>query len=492
MFIGIDIGTYEAKGVVLSGSGDVVVAAARRRHQMSIPQPGYAEHDAEEVWWAGLVALVRSLLDHPDVDPAAVDAVGCSGIGPCVLPLDAEYRVLRPAILYGVDTRATLQCNRLTEELGADEILRRCGAALTSQAAGPKVLWIREQEPEVYAKTRLFATCQSYLVGRLTDEWVMDHSTAGYYGPCYSLEAFGWDPSWNARVGGTGKLPDLRWSTDVVGAVTPSAAAQTGLPVGVPVIAGTADAPAAAIAAGVVRQGDLMIMYGSSIFMIEPVDELVLDARLWSAPFVFESSYLVAGGISTAGTATRWWLDVLGRSGQGNEDEVFAELVAEAAAVAPGADGLVVLPHFSGERTPLHDPSARGVIAGLDLTHGRGHLFRGILEGIATGIRWNVDVLDELGLRPERVRAIGGGTRNPVWSQAVSDTLGIEQEIRHTGAAHGAALLAGIGVGALDRKGLGGPGTAPSIVKPREDIAAVYDELSSRARRLYHAVRNIG
>jgi xylulokinase len=210
---------------------------------------------------------------------------------------------------------------------------------------------------------------------------------------------------------------------------------------------------------------------------------------MWAAPYVFEGSYIMAGGTSTAGTATRWWLDVLGRSGEGDDDAVFGELVAEAGAVPPGSDGLVALPHFSGERTPLNDPAARGVISGLDLTHGRGHIFRALLEGVATGVRWNVDVLKEIGAAPRRVRAVGGGTRNPLWPQAVSDSLGLRQEVVTSAAAHGSALLAAVGVGALQHADLDNLAKVASVIEPRAAHRETYDRLSASARRLYEAVR---
>jgi len=489
VFVGVDIGTYEAKGVVLDDAGHVL-ASARRRHDLSVPEPGFAEHDAESVWWTGFVTVVRELLASSAVVPEAVEGIGCSGIGPCVLPLDADRRPLRPAILYGVDTRASRQCESLTESLGREAILHRTGAALTSQAAGPKVAWVRDQEPEVYDQTDLFVTCQGYLVGRLTGCWTMDHSTAAYYGPCYSLIDSAWDAEWSDAAGAKGRLPELHWSTDVVGAVTAEASGATGLAVGTPVIAGAPDAPAEAIAAGVTRPGDLMIMYGSSMFMIEVLDELVVDPRLWAASFVFDGSYIMAGGTSTAGTATRWWLDILGRSGAGDDDLAFGDLVDEAAAVDPGSDGLIALPHFSGERTPLNDPAARAILSGLDLTHTRGHIFRALLEGIATGVRWNIDVLREIGAAPVRVRAVGGGTRNRVWTQAISDSLGLPQEIVRSNAAHGSALLAAVGVGGLDRGALGGLAEVAAVIQPRAEYRKTYDRLARSARNLYEAVQN--
>ena len=177
MFVGVDVGTSETKAVLVDRDGQVRARAAAP-NELRVPQPGWAEHDAERDWWGNLCTVVGRVLADSGLDPTAVHAVGCSGIGPCVLPVDERLTPLGPGILYGIDTRASAQIERLSGELGATAILERTGNALTSQSAGPKVAWLREERPDAFAAAAMFHTCQSYLVARLTGEHIMDRTTA--------------------------------------------------------------------------------------------------------------------------------------------------------------------------------------------------------------------------------------------------------------------------------------------------------------------------
>ena len=492
MFIGVDVGTSETKSVLVDCDGRVV-ARASAPNELRVPQPGWAEHDADSDWWDNLCDVVGELLRRSDAAPGEIEAIGCSGIGPCVLPVDEDLSPLGPGILYGIDTRAGQQIERLDEELGQAAILERTGNALTSQSAAPKVAWLRDVEPEVFAAASVFHTSQSYLVARLTGEHVIDHLTAAYWGPFYDIRAHAWNEDWTARVVEPARLPRLGWPTQIAGRVSQDAAAATGLAAGTPVIVGTTDAPAEAVSAGVLAPGELMVMYGSSMFMISVVAETIVDPRMWAAPFVFEGTALVAGGTSTAGTLTRWLIELIG-----GEDETasvsdrYADFARWAAASPPGANGLDILPYLSGERTPIHDPDARGVIFGLSLAHTRADIARAAIEGIAQGIRSNVEVMLEIGVPVERIRAVGGGVRNRAWLQAVSDCLGRPQEVvSQQGAAFGDAILAAIGVGALERDEVSSWLRVDETSEPNADLADLYDRQASRQRRLYAATKSL-
>lgn len=490
MFVGVDVGTAETKAVLVSRDGRVLVGASAP-NTLRVPQPGWAEHDAEADWWGNFCTVTRDLFERSGFSPAAVDAVGCSGIGPCVLPVDRDITPLGPGILYGIDTRAARQIERLDEELGAAAILERTGNALTSQSAGPKVAWLRDERPEAFAAAAMFHTCQSFLVARLTGEHVMDHTTAAYWGPFYDLRSNAWIEEWVSRTVEPERLPRLVWPTEVVGRVTAGAARATGLAAGTPVIAGAPDAPAEAVSAGVLRPGDLMIMYGSSIFMIAVVGETMIDPRMWAAPYVFEGTSIVAGGTATAGTLTRWLIELLSDEHEAAAiSDHYAEFAAWAAGSPPGARGLDLLPYLSGERTPIHDPDARGVLFGLSLRHSRADVARAALEGIAQGIRRNVDVMLEMGVAIERIRAVGGGVKNTAWLQAVSDCLGRPQEVvTQRGAAYGDAILAAIGVGALERADVSTWLAVDHTARPEPGLAELYARQASRHRRLYEATR---
>jgi len=475
LLLGVDIGTSSSKGVLVRPDG-TIVATTQRPHQLSLPRPGWAEHDGETVWWADFVAIARELATH---EGGRIAAVGVSGIGPAVLPVDAAGRALRPAILYGIDTRATREVDELTERFGPDVILARGGTLLTSQAAGPKLAWIRRHEPDVWARTRRFHMAHSLVIERLTGEYVLDHHSASQCDPLYDMAAAAWAMDWAVDVVPGLDLPRLAWSNDVVGRVHGEGAAATGIPEGTPVVAGTIDAWAEALSAGVRDPGDTMLMYGTTMFMVEIARAFRPEASLWTTQGVFEGTCTYAAGLSTSGGLTVWLRDIVGRE--------FETLIAEAAQTPPGADGLVVLPFFGVARSPIFDPRARGGIFGLTLSHGRGHLYRGLLEGSAYEVRHNLEVMEAAGAAPEQLTAIGGGTKSGLWTQIVSDVTGLRQVIPAVtiGASYGDAMLAGDGAGlvAADARW-----NAPAeTLRPDARARARYDELYRVYRSLYPA-----
>ncbi|MFL5624096.1 MAG: FGGY family carbohydrate kinase, partial [Ktedonobacteraceae bacterium] len=238
LLLGIDIGTSSSKGVLVRLDGEIV-ASSQRDHELSLPRPGWAEHDAERVWWMDFQALCAELLPQAD---APLASVCVSGIGPCFLPADEHGNPLRAAMLYGIDTRATSEIAELSELYGNERILERCGSLLTSQAVGPKLLWLRKNEPEVWQQTRQLLMASSFIVERLTGEYVLDHHSASQCDPLYNIHENRWIEEWAAEIAPGLSLPRLLWSAEVAGVVTPAAAAATGLPVGLPVAAGTIDA----------------------------------------------------------------------------------------------------------------------------------------------------------------------------------------------------------------------------------------------------------
>ncbi|MCK0166787.1 FGGY-family carbohydrate kinase [Jannaschia sp. S6380] len=441
--LGIDIGTFEGKATLTRPDGEIV-ARATRPHQMDVPHPGWAEHDAEAVWWDGLTALCRDVLSGVDADKVACLAV--SGIGPCVLPVDAAGDPLAPAILYGVDARATAEIAEMTERFGADAMLANSGNVLTTQSVGPKVLWLVRNRSEVWARTEAIETCTTFLVRRLTGARVLDHHSAGQWTPFYDARANAWSPAMCDGIVDPAMLPRLVWTTDIAGTVTPDAAARTGLVPGTPVTAGTIDAAIEAVSVGVRDPGDMMLMYGSSTFMIQVTPDRLVDASLWSAPWLTPGSWCSMAGQGTAGTLTRWFRDTFARE---MGDDAFARLTAEARDVPPGARGLLCLPYLSGERTPIQDPKAKGAFFGLDLRHDRGAMFRAVCEGVAMGTVHIVEAFRAGGADPARVLAVGGGVQNDVWLQATSDLAGVAQSVCRSsvGASLGDAFLAGCAVG---------------------------------------------
>jgi xylulokinase len=481
LLLGVDIGTSGSKGVLVTPSGEVVASAARE-HGVSSPRPGWAEHDARAVWWDEFVAITRELLSG--AESTEVSAVGISGIGPCVLPADAEGTPLRAAILYGIDTRAVEEISEQTGRYGAEDVLRRTGAPLTSQAVGPKLAWLRRHEPRVWERTRRLFMASSYLVHELTGVYVLDHHSASQCTPLYDPDANAWIEEWAGEIAPGLELPPLAWPGEVVGQVRSAAAGGTGLAEGTPVIAGTIDAWAEAVSAGVTAPGETMLMYGTTMFVIEVLGARRTWPTLWGTVGVEPGTYCLAAGMATSGAITSWLSDLTGQP--------FAELADEARTIAHGAEGLLMLPYFAGERTPLFDPRARGVVAGLTLRHGRAHLYRAALEATAYGVRHNLEAMREAGSAQDgRLVAVGGGTRGSLWPQIVSDVLGRPQVIpTYTiGAAYGDALLAGRATGLVDDPGAWNPDAG--IVEPDAEGVEVYDELYSLYRELYPATRDV-
>lgn len=477
LLLGVDIGTSSSKGVLVRPDG-AIVATTQRPHQLSLPRPGWAEHDGETVWWADFVAIVRELAAH---EGGRIAAVGVSGIGPAVLPVDAAGRSLRPAILYGIDTRATVEADELTERFGAEAILARGGTLLTSQAGGPKLAWVRRHEPDVWAATRRFHMAHSLVVERLTGEYVLDHHSASQCDPLYDMTAAAWATDWAADVAPGLDLPRLAWSNEIAGRVHREGAAVTGIPEGTPVVAGTIDAWAEALSAGVRDPGDTMLMYGTTMFMVEIARAFRPEASLWTTQGVFEGTCTYAAGLSTSGGLTVWLRDMVGRD--------FETLIAEASQTPPGAGGLVVLPFFGVARSPIFDPQARGAIFGLTLRHGRGHLYRALLEGSAYEVRHNLEVMEAAGAAPGQLTAVGGGTKSDLWTQIVSDVTGLRQVIPAVtiGASYGDAMLAGDGARLVAAEARwNAPG---ELLQPATQARARYDELYRVYRSLYPATR---
>jgi xylulokinase len=451
---------------------------------MIVPRPGWAEHRAEEDWWGDFVHVTKALLAQSGLDPQEIKGIAASAIGPCMLPVDAGGKPLMNGVLYGVDTRATAQIAALNAAIGAEVILQRCGNALTSQSVGPKILWLKETQPEIFARTAKVLTSTSYLTWKLTGEHAIDHYTAANFSPLYDVGKQDWTDAL-ADFLPLDRLPRLLWSTDIAGHVTAAAAAETGLAEGTPVTCGTIDAAAEAVSVGVAAPGEMMVMYGSTIFIIQVTGQPVRDPRLWYAPWLFPGRHASMAGLATSGTLTHWFRDQLAR------DADFATLAGEAAASPKGAKGLICLPYFSGERTPIHDPHAKGAFFGMDLTHTRADLYRAVLEGIAMGTAHVFETCAEVGAAPRTVRAVGGGTKNALWLQATSDLSGVPQELcdKSIGASYGDAFLAALAVGLVEEGDILRWNPVSGRVMP--EMVAAYDRQYPLWKRLYAQTRDI-
>jgi xylulokinase len=489
-YLGIDIGTYESKGALVASDG-TRLASASRRHKMIVPRAGWAEHRAEEDWWGDFASICRELIAASGVAAEAIRAVGCSGIGPCVLPVDEAGDPLCNAILYGVDTRAAREIEDLDAAIGAEIVFARCGNALTSQSTGPKILWLKRHRPDVYERAHKFLNSTSFLTHRLTGRFVVDHYTAANASPLYDAATLTWTDALTAEIAPLDRMPDLAWSTEIAGGVTARAAAQTGLPAGTPVIVGTVDAAAEAVSVGVLAPGRMMLMYGSTIFTVLVAAARARDPRLWWAPWLFPGQHASLAGLATSGALTHWFRDQLARDL--DPAAAMASLAAEAAGSPPGARGLVFLPYFSGERSPIHDPHAKGMWFGLNLAHDRADLYRALLEGIGFATRHVLETYRDAGLSPASIHAVGGGVRNEIWLQSTSDITGREQATLNSnlGASYGDAFLAALAIGDVDASAIERWNPPEARVLPNAGLAALYDRRYGVFRDLYARNRDL-
>lgn len=477
--LGIDVGTSSTKGMLVTTDGTVLRGAARH-HEPQRPRPGHVEMDAE-IWWRELIDLSAELTAPGDVE---VIGIGATGMGPCVLPADEAGAPLHPAILYGVDTRAAAQIAELETRFGAESILERSGCLLSSQAAGPKLLWLREEHPELVEQGTRFFMTSSFLVHRLTGEHVLDRPSASQCTPFWDAAAQDWDRERAHEVLPGLELPRLMDPGDLAGTVTPEAAAQLpGVPAGIPVAAGTIDAWAEAVGAGADHPGDLMIMYGTTMFLIATSERPARSRTLWASAGIRTGEHMMTGGTATSGAITSWLQGVVGSDDHG-------ALLEEAAASGPGANGLLMLPYFAGERSPVMDPEARGVVVGLTLSHTRGDLHRAALEAAALSVRHHLDEMDAAGAGFSRAVAVGGGTRGGLWPQIVSDVTGLAQELPSCtedapyGGARMAAQLAGV-------EGTEAWNPIERVVTPDPGPRARYDELYGLYLDLYPRTREV-
>jgi xylulokinase len=333
----------------------------------------------------------------------------------------------------------------------------------------------------VWERTRRLFMASSYLVHELTGEYVLDHHSASQSSPLYDSREHVWIDDWAREIAPGLELPPLAWSGEIVGTVTAAAAERTGLAAGVPVIAGTIDAWAEAVSVGVTEPGDVMVMYGTTLFLLEVLAERRTWPGLWSTVGVTPGTYDLAAGMATSGAVTDWLRRLTGAA--------YEELTEEARAAGPGAGGLVMLPYFAGERTPLFDPDARGLVLGLTLEHGRGHLYRAALEGTAFGVRHNLEEMRAAGGTARRLVAVGGGTKGGLWTRIVSDVLGRPQVVPSVtiGACYGDALLAARAAGLTDGAGWNPPA---GTVEPDPAAGDRYEELYALYRGLYPATRD--
>jgi xylulokinase len=484
LFLGLDIGTSGVKAILVSANGNVE-AAATTPLTLSTPKPGWAEQHPDD-WWTATVESIRGLLAQKPA--AAIASIGISGQMHSSVFLDRAGDVVRPALLW-CDGRTTAECAEITRRAGGEDRLREWvrNPALEGFTL-PKILWVRNHEPDAYARVAAVLLAKDFIRLRLTGALASEPSDASGTlmfdpaGPRWSDEIL------QATDVPRTLLPDVGGSAEVLGRLTPEAARITGIAEGTPVVGGGADNACGAAGVGVITPGEAVASWGTSGTVLAPTAQPVVDPRLRAHTFchVAPNVWYVMGVVLSAGGAFAWYREQLAR-------ESDAALDTEAATVPPGANGVTFLPYLQGERTPHRDASARGAFLGLSLAHTRAHLTRAVLEGIAFALRDSLSILQELGLSPKHLLLTGGGAKSTFVRQLQADVYGVPVSTvnREEGPAYGAALLAAVGVGAFPDVASAARATLTRRASQPPDSQAhrVYQTAYDRFRESYRSAR---
>ena len=443
LLLGIDVSTTGAKALLVDAGG-AVLGVANTPLTLSTPRPLWSEQDPYE-WWAGAAASVRAVLAETGAAAGDIAAIGLTGQMHGLVLLDDAGHVLRPAMLWN-DGRTQAQCDEMRARIGRERLIQLTGNDALTGFTAPKILWVQEHEPDVWARTRHILLPKDYIRYRLTGEYASDR--AGGSGTIlFDLKTRTWSPEMLATLEiPAAMLPATFEGPQVTGHVTAAAAEETGLRAGTPVVGGGGDQAAQATGVGAVEPGIIALTLGTSgvVFAATPDALVEPQGRLHAFCHTVPGRWHFMGVMLSAAGSLQWHRDTLA------PDLPFDALVDEAASVAPGSEGLLFLPYLTGERTPHPDPLARAAWVGLTIRHNRAHMTRAVLEGVAFGIKDSFTLIQGAGLGSiDQVRISGGGARSPLWRQIIADVLGVELVTVNTaeGAAFGAALCAAVGAG---------------------------------------------
>lgn len=448
--LAVDLGTTAAKAGVYTLDGQEL-GTATAEYPTTYPHPTWAEQDPRH-WWEAAIATIRGSIEQAQVRPEAVKVVSISGQAPSCVAVDGQGNPLRPAILW-IDRRATEEVNWIAEHIGADTVHRISGNYIDGYFGGPKWLWFRNKEPELFKRTWKILQAHSYVIFKLSGAVVTDFSHAGLCSPCFDLRRKEWSQEMCEALGiPISMLPELAPSHQVIGKVHAEGARASGLAAGTPLVTGGGDFACATLGCGVIEVGQAAQMLGTAGNLLVPMGKtLEPDPRLLNTIHV-TGDYLTLGSVY-AGGVIRWFRDQLGEpevaEGKKLNKSAYRLLDEKAAKIPPGAEGLIFLPYLMGERTPIWDPYARGVYMGLTPYHTRAHMYRAALEGVAFAFRHMVEIIEQQGVRIEEVIAVNGGAKSALWRQIFADVLGARIHYYAGGLATllGDVVLAGVGAG---------------------------------------------
>jgi len=494
--LGIDVSTTATKALLMDERG-AVVAVAATEYPFETPHPLWSEQDAA-LFWNGTVASIRAVIEKSQVNPRDIAAVGLTGQMHGATLLDQHGDAIRPCILWN-DQRTQKQCADITRRVGAERVLQLTGNPALTGFTAPKILWVRENEPDAYARIAHILLPKDYARYKLTGDFFSDVSDSSGTS-LFDVGKRAWsDEMLRALDIPRAWMPEVTESPIVSAKISGDAARATGLSAGTPVVGGAGDQAAQAVGTGIVREGIISATLGTSGVVFAQSDAYRVEprGRLHAFCHAVPGKWHLMGVMLSAAGSFRWYRDTLGDAekeiatrAQRDAYEVLTEFAARAPA---GCEGLFFLPYLTGERTPHPDPNARGAFIGLTVRHTKAHLTRAVLEGVSFGLRDALELMRDLGVTATQVRASGGGARSSLWRQILADVFDAEiVTVNATeGAAYGAALLAGVGAGVYRDV----PSACDALIQTtsRTTTSAardVYAEYYPRYRALYPALKN--
>ena len=496
--LGIDVGTGGTRAVVVDEQGSVVASATAEHAAFASPQTGWAEQEPHD-WWRATTEAVHGVLSRGEVSADEVGCVGFSGQMHGAVLLDESDEVLRPALIW-CDQRTDAQSKAITKLVGASRLIELTANPALTNFTATKLVWVREHQPELWSRFRSFLLPKDYVRLRLTGERATDVADAS---GTLLLDVA--NRRWSGAMLDALEinkccLPNLFESSEIAGRVSSEGAAVTGIREGTPVVAGAGDQAAGAVGMGIVKPGAVSATIGTSGVVFAATARPALDkgGRVHTFCHAIPNRWHVMGVTQAAGLSLRWFRDRFGlgeNAASSYTGDAYDLLCNEAASAPPGSDGVLWAPYLMGERTPHLDPGARAALVGLTASHTRAHALRAILEGVAFSLRDTLTIFEEMDVPVKSIRLGGGGARGPLWRQIQADIYGREVEIlaAEEGAAYGAALLAGVGVGAWSSvdEACAQAVRVASRVEPDMPASALMNRRYSAFRALYPALRSV-
>ena len=487
--LGLDVGTTSTTGVLIRLPG-AMLGLASRPVALRSERPGWAEEDPEQ-WWVNVCAIVRQLLNDTGVAAAEVAALGVSGMLPAVVLLDGDGRLLRPSIQQS-DARCVAEVLELKSEIDESAFLLKAGNGINQQLATPKLRWLERREPDVFKRIATVFGSYDYVNWKLTGERAVEQNWALEAG-FVDLATHALD-DWLIALSHAPRaaVPRKTRSHEILGALSPKAAVETGLAPGTPVVGGAADMIASALGAGLVADGDVLLKFGGAVDILLATDRAKPDPRLYLDYHLIPGLFVPNGCMATGGSALNWFASRFAggeaRAAEKAGLSIHQWLDRLAEARRPGSEGVVVTPYFLGEKTPIHDPNARATFDGLALSHDIGHMWRALLEAYAYAIAHHVEVMNDIGYRTERFIASDGGSASRVWMQIVADVLQrpVQRLSGHPGSCVGAAWTAAVGAGLTgDWAGVSDLVQPADRIDPRPELANICRDGYRRYREIY-------